>query len=416
MKVLRTAAVLFVTALVLLFELGCGDQYRPVANPIIGGGGQPQPTYFAYVLNSNPNGNGATMQIDVSGDTASNVTTQGLGSIYESIPASSVTLYVANSANDSITAYIPILSSATLTINMPIGSHPMYLNSTQAGELYVLSSGPSSKCSNTGSISVIDTTAGTVTNTVCVGPNPVAMAQVANGGQIYVLNQGDSSVWVFDPPSQSITHKFTMADGIGLNPVFAVSRNDGKYMYIITAGDGTTPGALDVINTGDFTQFGSVPLGVNPNFGLLDTNLDRLYVTNTGDNTVSVFDASHTNLLANPPIPTLAQVTVGTTPVSVTALADGTRFYTANSGSNDVTVVSASSYRVLKTIPVGTDPVWIASDPGSSKVYTANNGSSSVSIIKTVNDTVAVVILSPQQDPNCTSNCALQQPLMILTQ
>ena len=85
-----------------------------------------------------------------------------------------------------------------------------------------------------------------------------------------------------------------------------------------------------------------------------------------------VFDVSTISLSNNPALTALATVNVGSGPVGVAALPDGTRFYTANSVSNDVTVVSASSYSVLKTIPVGQDPVWIASEPSSTKVYTAN--------------------------------------------
>ena len=77
---------------------------------------------------------------------------------------------------------------------------------------------------------------------------------------------------------------------------------------------------------------------------MVDPTLNRLYVTNTGDNTVSVFDASNVNPSNSPAIPLLATVTVGTGPIGVTALTDGTKFYVANAGSNDVTVVNANSY------------------------------------------------------------------------
>ena len=60
-------------------ELGCGDQYRPVANPIVGPGGQPQLTHFAYVVNNNPAGNGSAMQFDVSGDSVTSIQTTGSG-------------------------------------------------------------------------------------------------------------------------------------------------------------------------------------------------------------------------------------------------------------------------------------------------------------------------------------------------
>ena len=91
--------------------------------------------------------------------------------------------------------------------------------------------------------------------------------------------------------------------------------------------------------------------------------------------------------------------------------------YVANSGSNTVTDVSATSFATLATIPLpsGANPVWIASEPTSTKVYVANQGTSSTSIIQTVNDAVAVSVPAPQQDPKCVSSCAFQQPVMIIT-
>ena len=70
------------------------------------------------------------------------------------------------------------------------------------------------------------------------------------------------------------------------------------YIFVVTEGDGVNPGALDIIATDDFAVLPSVPLGVNPTFAFFDPNLDRLYVTNSGSNTVSVFDASNVNVSA----------------------------------------------------------------------------------------------------------------------
>ncbi|MFZ1135405.1 MAG: hypothetical protein WAN69_10680, partial [Candidatus Korobacteraceae bacterium] len=73
---------------------------------------------------------------------------------------------------------------------------------------------------------------------------------------------------------------------------------------------------------------------------------------------------------------------------------------------------------VVGTVPVGNTPVFIASEPSSTKVYTANSGSGNVSIIQTSNNTVALTMPAPQQNPNCdpqVSTCAPQQPMMIMT-
>jgi YVTN family beta-propeller protein len=421
MKGFRKTIFLLLAALILLAELGCGDQYRPVANPIIGPGGQPQNTHFAYVVNYNLNGNGSTTTIDVSGDTVSWLQPMGVGSIYEALYSANA-LFVANSGNDTVSDFPAYSSGAVTTVGLLAGSHPLFLTSTKIGTMYVLNSGFNSACPATGSVSSISTTTGTVTNTACVGLNPINMVQAASGGQVFVLNQGDNlgqgSVSVLDPATLALVKTLNPADGLGLNPVYATSSVDGSYIFVVTQGDGVHPGALDILTPGLTPAVAaSVPLGVKPTYSDLDAHLNRLYVINAGDNTVSVFDASNVNVANSPPIPSLSPpVAVGTAPAGIAALQDGTRFYVANSGSNDVSVVSATSFTVLKTVAVGVGPTFVAADPGSTKVYVTNPRGFSTSVIQTVNDTVSATIAAPPQDPACTASCALQQPTMVVTQ
>jgi YVTN family beta-propeller protein len=121
----------------------------------------------------------------------------------------------------------------------------------------------------------------------------------------------------------------------------------------------------------------------------------------------------------NPPIRTLGTTLVGSAPVSVAALPNGLSFYVANSGSNNVSVVSSSSFTVVGIVPVGNNPVFVATEPSSTKVYSANFGSGTISIIQTSNNSVVLKMPAPQQDPTCdpkVSTCPLQRPVMILTQ
>ena len=417
MNVFRNSGFVIFAAFVLLLELGCGDQYRPVANPVVGPGGQPQSTHYAYVVNSNPGGDSSTMQIDVSGDSVTQLQTTGLGSNFESfLSTSTAGLFVSNGGDDSVSEFSISQTGVVLTTNLLAGSHPVALSSTQGGVMYVLNSGANSTCPNTGSISVINTSTVAVTSTTCVGVNPIAMVQSPGAGRVFVINQGDNSVWVYDPVSQAIITRFTTpVNGLGANAVNLVASANGAYIFVVTQGDGINPGALDIISTGNYSVLPSVPLGVKPTFAYFDPTLVRLYVTNTGSNTVSVFDASNININGSPAMPLLGVTTVGTAPVSVTALPNGTRFFVANSGSNNVTDASATSFAVLNTIPLpaGANPVWIASEPTSSKIYVANQ--SSISIIQTANDAIAANVPAPAQNPNCTSSCALQQPVMIIT-
>lgn len=82
----------------------------------------------------------------------------------------------------------------------------------------------------------------------------------------------------------------------------------------------------------------------------------------------------------------------GSAPASVTALANNTKVYVANSGSNTVSVIDAATKTVTKTIDVGTTPISIDSSPDSAQVFVANQGtpataSGNVSVIRTSDDT-----------------------------
>lgn len=423
MRVLHKTVFLLTVALVLLAELGCGDYYRPVANPIISPGGQPQHTHWAWVLNANPansgSGIGSVTEIDVSGDSTLSVNSMGAGTSTEAFPTNSLSLYVANKAGDTVMQFLPTLSGAITTISLLPGSHPVALNSANNAFMYVLNSGANSACPNTGSISTIVTSTLSVSNTVCVGTNPTAMVQSPIDGFVYVINQGDNTVSVFDPSTASIYATISTQSNppLGMNPV-AITTNAQGWVFVITQGDHTTPGTLDIIQSGLGRITATAPLGVQPTFAYVDPNRNRLYVTNNGDDTVSVFDASAVNPSGTPQIPLLGTAHVGTGPIGVTALQDGSNFYVANAGSNNVTIVSQSSFSPLGTVtlPSGANPVWIASDPTSQKVYVADSGISQTTIIQTSNNTISQNILSPTQVSGCPSSCALQTPVMILTQ
>lgn len=415
---LRKLGVFVAILTVLILEIGCGEQYRPVANPIIGQGGTPQVAHYAFVVNYNPTfNNSSTMRLDVPGDT--NLETQfvGAGALSESFLANNIgALFTANSVADSISEFSTISTNGQVfTLNLPVGSKPIAITTEKSGFIYTLNSGSNANCPNTGSVSVVDTTSLGVVSTTCVGVNPVSFAQLPDATKIFVANKGDGTVSVFDPALGAVVATIDQAAGLGLNPTFVIASTDSAYMFVINQGDGTNPGSLSLITPFNNAVVGTIPLGISPSFAYLDTHLNRLYVTNTGSNSVTVLDVSHIVQTNNPPIPTLGTARVGSGPVGVTALPDGSKFYTVNAGSNDVTVVSASSFGALKTVPVGQKPVFIASEPSSSKIYTANFNSGTISIIQTSNDSIVGTMKAPPQDPACVSNCALQQPSMILT-
>ena len=376
-------------------------------------------THYAFVVDYNPtSNNSSTLRLDVPEDTNLETQPVGAGALDASFLASNIgALFTANSIADSVSEFTTISTNGQVfTINLPVGSKPIAVTTAATGFVYSLNSSPNANCPKHGlsQRAGYDRVGGSEHN--LRWRNPASFAQLpSSAAKIYVANKADNTVSVISPALGSVVATIDQSQGLGLNPSFVLASSDSSYVFVINAGDGTNPGSLTLITPFNDTVVGTVPLGVGPTSAFLDTHLNRLYVANTGGNSVTVLDVSHIVTANSPPIPILGTANVGSGPVRVTALPDGTRFYTANAMSNDVTVVSASSFGTLKTIPVGQKPVWIASEPTSTKVYTANFNSGTISIIQTVNDSIVSTMNAPQQDPNCSSSCALQQPSMILT-
>jgi len=85
---------------------------------------------------------------------------------------------------------------------------------------------------------------------------------------------------------------------------------------------------------------------------------------------------------------TSAQVKVGHSPISVIVNDDkmSSKIYIANSGSNSISVIDGTNNIKLKDIPVGTHPVYMALYPPN-KIFVANSGSDSISVIDTITNT-----------------------------
>src|SRR5690242_17700384 len=111
-SVVSGSALLAVLALAVL-AVGCGDVFRPVAVPITGPPGDPQPTSFAFVVSQNAPGNaGSALQLNVPGDSAVFSTPVGLGPVHAAfLPPGQTRIFVANRDDDSVTTYLPSFAS-----------------------------------------------------------------------------------------------------------------------------------------------------------------------------------------------------------------------------------------------------------------------------------------------------------------
>jgi YVTN family beta-propeller protein len=238
--------------------------------------------------------------------------------------------------NDSATG-LASASVGTAGISIPLTCSylPDFLTTTQQAAVFLANYGvegdPNCNLSSTDSVAIVSPSLGTVSNITYLpaGAHPVALVETPDAQNLYVLNEGNNTVTDLSPVDLAPLTATPIA--VPNTPVWAVARVDSKKVYVVTQGDGQ----LHTIDTATNSLTSSVPVGgPGANFVLYDKSRNRLYVTNPTAGTVYVFDAT-----ADPPsllgaismnAGTSAPCPNGCSPVSVTALPDGSRFYVAS--------------------------------------------------------------------------------------
>ncbi|HKN33834.1 MAG TPA: hypothetical protein VJX16_11390 [Terriglobales bacterium] len=439
MAMVRRAASVLLLSLICT---GCGDIFRPVANPIPGPSPDPQNFHFAIVASQNAPGNpGSGMQIDVSGDSNVGVVpagslgvATGQGPVHAAILSpGAARVYLANGTDDTVTTFSPAsafgpIGTAT-TITLPSGSNPVFhsnpvfLHTTEPGTMYVANSGifpgTSPICPNTSSVAVINTASEVVANFICVGLQPTVLAETPDARKLYSVNKGSNSITAIN--TVDLSHN----DVLGFNGlVWAVASLDSTKLYVL---DQTGLSVIDT-TTDTLIPSSSVSLLAGSNFMLLDHHLNRLYITNPTTGSLTILDAT-----TNPPKVLPNSVALPSTVAMVTALTDGTRAYVASYQvgacstprpadtcvASQVAVIRTSDNTLTKTIDLGSVdltssgllqsrvvcdnaasggkfPVSVASSVDSSKVYVANCYAGSTSVIRTSDDACVINAVTNQ--------------------
>src|SRR5262245_48025187 len=92
--------------------------------------------------------------------------------------------------------------------------------------------------------------------------------------------------------------------------------------------------------------------------------------------------------------PIARTIRVGRNPFGIFLTPDNRRLYVPNSGSNTVSVIRTFDNVVIKTIPVGRTPInlWAGITPDGRFVYVNNFTSNTVSVIRTLDNKVIKTI------------------------
>ncbi len=126
-----------------------------------------------------------------------------------------------------------------------------------------------------------------------------------------------------------------------------------------------------------------LPLSIAPTV-VAAAQLDPLaYVTNAGDNTVSVVDTATNSVVGSP-------ISVGSGPDGIAITPNGHTAYVANNGSDSVTPIDLTTSPPTPGTAIGVDvgPTAVAINPSGTSVFVLNGTTLSVSVISTATNTV----------------------------
>ncbi|KUZ80129.1 beta-propeller fold lactonase family protein [Burkholderia ubonensis] len=139
-----------------------------------------------------------------------------------------------------------------------------------------------------------------------------------------------------------------------------------------------------ILSTATFQPLQTISAGARPQGLAFSPDGSALYVTNSGDGTVSVIRVTNTNSDAGYRFSLVNTVQVDGTPQQVAVSPDGAAWVSIDTGSGAGTLAKISNGLMtpkVDAVAVGTAPRGVAVTPSGGLVFVANAGSGSVSVI-----------------------------------
>jgi YVTN family beta-propeller protein len=141
-------------------------------------------------------------------------------------------------------------------------------------------------------------------------------------------------------------------------------------VYVADKGTALSPGHTITVIDGWTEEYSRIEVGTSPNAITIDPAVGKIFVANTGSNTVTVIDEASRSVLAT--------VAVGSHPQAMAANAITGTIYVANALSNNISVIDGGTNTVVATIPAGVIPDGAVANPVTGQVYVISLGTHDV--------------------------------------
>ena len=234
-------------------------------------------------------------------------------------------------------------------------------------------------------VSIIDTSTLKTIGRVAVGEEPHNVQVTPDGKLVWVTNNGEpaqknektpdakksksggmdmdstapGAVWAIDTATDKVVAKVP----VGMHPAHVVVSGDGRTAYVTNGGDNT----VSLVDTKANQVIANIPVGTFPHGLRISPDGLQVWVANLKGETVSVIDTGSRK--------EIAKIAVGKGPAQVGFTPDGRFMFVSLSGENQVAVIDPASRKVIGKVAVGTVPIQLYATPDSKFVLVANQGS-----------------------------------------
>ena len=231
-------------------------------------------------------------------------------------------------------------------------------------------------------------------------PQPVGHVYSVSANGLSSSNAlfGRGSMSRIDVSGDSVISSFTS----GLAPVHAALTVDGTRLYVVNSGEDTVTASPNAF-TSQAVTIDLVPVcdsagcpAVHPVF-IQTTEGGKMYVAGSGNGTISFIDTNNNAVsrtvavnpafAANPPGQPLPLPDRNSRPTALAELPNGSKIYSANSGNNTVSAVNTVDGTVARVIGLGASPVYVVAAGDSAHVFVLDS-SGTISVIDTLSDAV----------------------------
>ncbi len=186
--------------------------------------------------------------------------------------------------------------------------------------------------------------------------------------------------------SLQLDYKKAVAGGFRFSPAFSIFVPDRPPIGLLGYAANSGANNITVFDKRARQAVGVIATGRGPMGIALDRKLRRGYVALEEDDAVELIDADAgevTNRLGLHP---------GDNPREPALTPDGAFLFTANSGSDTVSVIDTASLLEVDRIPVGNGPRSVLLDGNGKRAYVFNSRSSTVSVIDVASRSLAATI------------------------